>query len=181
MCRHPFPLSLPSSPYSFTWQSILISTAISINKWQIAWRMGKKHHCIYDERRSKMDLNPVPSVIHMIHAEYREQGTQFSTNLCAWKCVFNYAVLGTSVYSCVYLAARVSCILYLAPCLWREWMNNFRLSVAESSLRIKSRARKVCSVNHRARPLLSYLTKVGGGVGGRRDLLPLLLLLVVQA
>lgn len=107
-------------------------------------------------------------VIHMIHAEYREQGTQFSTNLCAWKCVFNYAVLGTS--ECVYLAARVSCILYLAPCLWREWMNNFRLSVAESSLRIKSRARKVCSVNHRARPLFSYLTKVGGGVGGRRDL-----------
>lgn len=55
----PLSLSLSSSLSSSTCQSILISTAISINKWQIAWRMGKKHHCIYDERRSKMDLNPV--------------------------------------------------------------------------------------------------------------------------
>lgn len=79
-------------------------------------------------------------------------------NQSVWKCVFNYAVLGTS--ECVYLAARVSCILYLAPCLWREWMNNFRLSVAESSLRIKSRARKVCSVNHHQREALVVVSNL---------------------
>lgn len=144
--------------------------------------MGKKHHCIYDERRSKMDLNPVREwfIWFMPSTANRAPNSQ---PICVHGNVSSITrCLAQVSVCCVYLAARVSCILYLAPCLWREWMNNFRLSVAESSLRIKSRARKVCSVNHRARPLFSYLTKVGGGVGGRRDLLLLLLLLlVVQA
>lgn len=169
------PLSLRTLP-SATWQSILISTAISINKWQIAWRMGKQNQCIYDERRSKMDLNPVPSDSHD-SCRVPRRGHPILPNLCG-----NVSSITRCLAQvCVRCVSCDSCIFYLAPCLWREWMNNFRLSDSESSLRIKSRARKVCSVNHRARPLLSYLTKVGvGGGGGRRDLL-LLLLLVAQA
>lgn len=144
--------------------------------------MGKQNHCIYDERRSKMDLNPVPSDSYD-SCRVPRTGHQILPNLCG--NVSSITRCLAQVCICVvYLAARVSCILYLAPCLWREWMNNFRLSDSESSLRIKSLARKVCSVNHRARPLLSCLTKVGvGGLGGggRKDLLLLLLLLVAQA
>lgn len=107
---------------------------------------------IYDERRSKMYLDPVPWF--MIHAEYHGAHT-------LWKCVFNYA-LGKCVV-CTYIADRVSCILYHARCLWREWMNNFRLSESDSSQRAANQvSKKVCSVNHRG-PSQLYLTKAGGG------------------